>query len=248
MRPLHHPRALSLVTTGLAVALLAAGCGGGGGDDDTQIATLSDSDTATADTGTTESTASTEDSQEALLAYAECMRGEGIDMADPTFDADGNATGGGFGPDSGIDPRSDEFQAAQETCGSLIEGVTLGGPGGGGGFDNEAMQEATLAFTECLRDEGLDVGDLELPTPGQGGGPADGATPPDGATDGTGTPGQGGPPDGAGPGNGDPSARLVEVLGLDADDPAVVAALEVCQPLLEDAFQAPADATTGTEG
>ena len=42
------------------------------------------------------------------------MRENGVDMADPTFDADGNPTGGGFGPGSGIDPRSDAFQTAQK--------------------------------------------------------------------------------------------------------------------------------------
>jgi hypothetical protein len=30
---------------------------------------------------------------------------------------------------------------------------------------------------------------------------------------------------------------LIEALGLDADDEAVVAAVETCQPLLESAFQ-----------
>ena len=42
------------------------------------------------------------------------MRQNGIDMADPTFDADGNPTGGGFGRGSGIDPDSTEFQTAQK--------------------------------------------------------------------------------------------------------------------------------------
>jgi hypothetical protein len=118
-----------------------------------------------------------------LLGYAACMRENGVNMADPTFDADGNPTGGGFGPNSGIDPRSDAFQAAQQACGDLLQGVSLGGRGPGGGFNTEAIQNALNDFTACLRDNGVQVDDITFgPRNDNGGGnnggpPADGSVP-----------------------------------------------------------------------
>jgi hypothetical protein len=239
LRPQRRLAALLAILAATAVA-----CGAGAAAEP-QVASLDSTPTATA----TGSSVDPADTQDAILAYAACMRENGIDMADPTFDADGNPQGGlGFGPESGIDPRSDEFQTAQTACGDLIEGITLGG-GPRNGLDRDALQAAAADFTACLRDEGLDVDDLTLGRPGggNGNGPAtDGSVPT--AADGSLPPGgfQGGPPAGGGGGNGqgfDPTARLVEQLGLDATDPAVAAALAKCQPILEAAFQ-PADGST----
>jgi hypothetical protein len=68
---------------------------------------------------------------------------------------------------------------------------------------------------------------------------------------------QGGPPPGGsipdgGPGGGpggegfNPTDRLIQQLELDEDDPAVTAAVEVCQAVLETAFTAPTDETEDT--
>lgn len=268
-----HAR-LALTALGVSVTLLAASCGSDAASANQQVASLG---TLAADTATT-AAASTADTQDALLAYAACMRENGIEMADPTFDADGNATGGLFGPESGIDPQADGFQEAQDACGSLIEGIQLGGNRQGGGFDADAVQAALTDFTKCLRDQGLDVDDIEFgggQGPGAGGGGFGGGTPPAGATgDATGngaTPAdgsmpaggfQGGtPPDGGqgGPGGEgfDPTSRIIDQLGLDADDPATATAIAACQSLLDSAFQtsgntdgasATTDAATGSTG
>jgi hypothetical protein len=235
----------SIAILGLSVALIATACGTGNSAS-AEVASLGST------TGTTPDTTVPVDTQDALLKYAACMRENGVDMADPTFDADGNPTGGGFGPNSGIDRQSDEFQKAQTACGDLLQGVTLGGRGGNG-FDREAIQNSLNDFTACLRDEGLDVDDITFgPPAGAGGNGTTGA--PDGSIP-TGAAGQGGgfggpPPDGSIPANGgpggagfDPTARMIERLGLDDTDPAVVAALAKCQPILTAAFQ-PADSTT----
>ena len=103
------------------VLLALSACGSDSGTS-SEVASLG---TLATDGASTETTVAV-DSQEAILAYAACMRENGVDMADPTFDADGNVTGGGFGPDSGIDPQSTDFQAAQTACGDLIEGVEFG--------------------------------------------------------------------------------------------------------------------------
>jgi hypothetical protein len=49
------------------------------------------------------------------LANARCMRAHGIDMPDPTFDANGRASLN-FDKGSGVDPNSAAFQAAQKAC------------------------------------------------------------------------------------------------------------------------------------
>jgi hypothetical protein len=56
-----------------------------------------------------------EELREAALAHAKCMREHGIDFPDPTFDENGGARVQ-IGPESGIDPDSQEFRDAQEAC------------------------------------------------------------------------------------------------------------------------------------
>jgi len=222
---------------GIALALLATACGTGK-NAAAQVATLGSTD------GTTPTATTTPvNTQEALLKYAACMRENGVDMADPTFDADGNPTGGGFGPQSGIDRRSSAFQAAQKACGNLLQGVNLGGRGRQ--FDRTAVQNALNDFTACLRDQGLQVDDITF------GPPAGGTRPDNGngnAPDGSAPDGRGfGPrPDGSAPANGqggpggvgfDPTQRLIQSLGLDDTDPKVKAALDKCEPIMTAAFQ-----------
>jgi hypothetical protein len=235
---------------GCALIILAGACGGDASG--SQVASLDDDTTGSESTTETSTPA---DSQEASLAFAQCMRDNGVDMEDPTFDADGNTQGGGFGPDSGIDFSDEATQTALEACGDLIQGIGPGGGGrGGGNFDASGIQDAFNAFTECLRDEGLEVDDIEFGV-GPGGGAIgdrpDGATgtPPDGSVPDGGF--QGGPPAGGsipegGPGGEgfNPTDRLIEQLELDEDDPAVTAAIEVCQPALEAAFTATGDAAS----
>jgi hypothetical protein len=82
----------------------------------------------------------TPEQKDAMLAYASCMRDEGIDMPDPQFET-GGAVMIGRGPDGGgqgpaFDPQSAEFQAADETCRAEV-GDFGRGPGGGPGFSTQ---------------------------------------------------------------------------------------------------------------
>lgn len=73
-----------------------------------------------------------------LLDFSKCMRDHGIDFPDPQFQGGGVMMQMG----EGIDPASDEFQAAQEACGDLLPGGGPGlqvGPGGPGGSSTEAQ-------------------------------------------------------------------------------------------------------------
>jgi hypothetical protein len=235
----------SLAVLGVSLALLATACGTGKSAS-AEVASLG----STVDSGP--STTAPANTQDALLKYAACMRENGVDMADPTFDADGNPTGGGFGRGSGIDPRSDAFQAAQKVCGDLLQGVALGGRNRP---DFTAIQSALTDYTACLRDEGLQVDDVSFGPPGGGaaGAATDGSVPPAG---GGGGGFNGPPPGGSAPVNGgpggpggagfNPTDRIIERLGLDKSDPAVAAALDKCQSILTDAFQPPNSSTSPT--
>lgn len=245
-----------------ALSLSVAACSGGGSAA-AKVATLNDA------SGSATSTTVAVNTQDALLAYAKCMRDNGIDMPDPTFDANGNPTGGGFGggANSKIDRRSAQFRTAQTACASHLQGLAFGGRRGGN-FDRQAVQDSLNKFTACLRDHGLTVDDISFGRPrganggtGNGGGGFGGGDgpPPGGAvngsipTDGSIPPGGfGGPPPGGGNGPGgngpggagfDPTARIIERLKLDATDPAVAKAVDACKPILEAAFT-PTSTTT----
>lgn len=224
--------AWTVIAGAAGVALLATGCSSG--SDEPGVAQLDGTDatgaTAAADLGSAEDQA---------LAFAQCMRDNGVDFPDPTVDADGNPSfegAFGRGQEGGFDPQDTSFQDAMTACGDLMEGLSMGA--GDGGFDSGAMNETFYAYTQCLRDEGLDVGDITLDG-GFGGGQGPGGAAAGDATlapfpsDGD----QPGPPaDGVQGGGFDSTDRFATQLGQDPEDPAWIAANEVCQPALEEAM------------
>jgi hypothetical protein len=228
----------------LALAGLLAACGG---DDDSggDVASVSGDDADEQAQGDDQADAEAE-----LLDWVECMRDEGIDIPDPTRDADGNLVidGPGFhlgggesdgstsndnesddgGDEPSIDP--DEMDAAQEVCG---EPPGLG-PSDISEEDQQAMEEDALAFAECMRDEGIeDFPDPDFSDEGPGGAPQERSS------DGNGS-------DGGGAGS---DERLV--LGpfgeIDLDDPEVAAAFEACQDLLGGPEQPSQNAEPGSD-
>jgi hypothetical protein len=56
--------------------------------------------------------------QESLLAFARCMRSEGIDIPDPTFSGNGGASVALPDPD---EVKTPEFRAAQEACSKHLQ-------------------------------------------------------------------------------------------------------------------------------
>ena len=78
--------------------------------------------------------------KDAMLAYAKCMRDNGVDMPDPKFsNSGGGATFQLGGPDSkggstgGPNPDSPTFKAADKVCHSKLADLEKGGPGGDAG-------------------------------------------------------------------------------------------------------------------
>jgi hypothetical protein len=178
----------------LGAVLALAACGEGSTD-------------ATGTSNQTESTSTSIDANEAVTAYTQCMKNNGVDIGEPTTDADGNLTPGSILglPQPGADPGTgqgsgagldEETQAALQECGGLLDGTGLGFGGPPGGGDSEALQEQVAELAACLEEQGLDI---EQP-------------------DGEGQPG--GPFGGLG--------------GIDFEDPEVQAAMEQCAEFFPD--------------
>lgn len=229
---------ISVVCVSLGLVALT-GCGSrttdATGASDGQIPSLqTDSETdATGEADGTEDAAVSAD--EAALEFSQCLRDQGLDVADIGVDADGNIDlRSAF---DSVDPGDGEFRAAMEACGDILSDVGFGGGARGGDFDDTALQDAFLEFSDCVRDQGFeDIPDLSFQAPGggrpgggqdgEGGPPIDGSIPPRG---------EGERPEDFG----DRNTIFAEGLGLDPNDPAVIAALEECAPLIEGAFGGP---------
>lgn len=207
------------------LSMLAVACGGSAEGSTTGVASLED--VAAADEPSTETSDTTLAADEAALEFSQCMRDEGLDFPDVGVDAEGNPDLRSSFVEAGLQPGSEEFQAAMTACGEILQDAGFGGGGRRAALDDPDVQDALVAFSECLRDEGLDVGDLQLGG-GQGGQ----------ATDGQGAEGDG-PQRGQGQGQGgfaNRTDRFARQLDLDTDDPAVAAALDGCTPILDEAL------------
>jgi hypothetical protein len=78
--------------------------------------------------------------KDAMLAYAKCMRDNGVDMPDPKFSNSGGGVtfqlggpGNKGGSTGGPNPDSPTFKAADKVCHSKLADLEKGGPGGDGG-------------------------------------------------------------------------------------------------------------------
>ena len=228
------------------IALFLSACGGGADEPATAgVASATDLDEAVAsaeelaDDIVEDDAADTGEvtAEEAALAFSQCMRDNGFDsFPDPEIGQNGAPNLRGAFQDADIDVQSEEFQTTATTCRDEA-GADNFGAGARGGDARADIQENLLAYTQCLRDEGLDVGDL-----GGGGGPGAGNGG-NGAGNGNGGQGNGDGNGGAGAGraqgNGgagvDRTARIAQVLGVDIEEPSVAAAFDACEPVFEEA-------------
>ena len=145
----------------LAGVLLLASCGGGSGAA-VGVASLDETTTTTA--------APAVNAELQLLAFAQCMRDQGIDIPDPSMDASGNLE---FRPSEGFDPgNTEELIAAAEACRDHLDGVSLGFQD----IDLAAAGDVLLEFSRCMRTNGFDLPDpdFSLLDPGRGSIPSGG--------------------------------------------------------------------------
>jgi hypothetical protein len=154
---------LIIKTAVAALALTTAACGGGN-DGGSGVASLSGSSSTTekgrpAGGGTGASGISAE-FEDAMVAFAKCMRENGVDFPDP-------GSGGGLiiGPDSDIDPQSPDFKAAEGKCKPILDEAEKSMPKPSE-EELASMRDQMLAFAKCMRDEGIDFPDPKF---GEGG-------------------------------------------------------------------------------
>lgn len=108
-----------------------------------------------------------EEREEAILAFTECMREQGVDLPDPT------SANGGRGlriarPERVTDADREKMDKAREACDKHLEGA----------FQEltpeqeSEMQDNMLAFARCMRENGIDMPDPDFSDsagPGKGG-------------------------------------------------------------------------------
>ena len=119
-----------------------------------------------------ESGSSRADSDEARLKFAQCMREHGVDVPDPqpgggpiTF-GDRDAGPGQGGPQT-AGPLSDpQGQEAMKACQKELGDAAPQPPSAA---EQQEMQDAALAFAQCMRDHGVDMPDPQFKS-GPGGG------------------------------------------------------------------------------
>ena len=219
---MRKPRRTASAAVALATLLLLGACGGG--DDPAAVATLSGADG--------ESAAADDDgapTEEDVVAWVECMREQGIDIADPSVDGEGDVVlgagprvvvarpGAASGSASGSGdedmpepPDREQFEDAVETCGEP--------PRVGGSLsqeDRQAFQDAALKMARCMREQGVDFPDPVFSDSGPGG-PAERAE--------------------EAPAPGERTGPFGDV---DMADPKVQAAFETCRGDLGDAVPGP---------
>ena len=174
-------RRISLLLLG--VALAATACGGGDGEEVSaapvvvvegadESATVEDPPATTDEASTDDTSTDAAEAEEATtdgdatdeelaLAFAECMRDEGVDFPDPTVAADGSVSlippGGAAALN--FDPNDPAVSDAGDVCGPLLEGASFLPTGDD---DLTELEDNLLAFAECLREQGIDVDDPSL--------------------------------------------------------------------------------------
>jgi hypothetical protein len=88
--------------------------------------------------------------EEAGLAFAQCMREHGVEMEDPKSDQGGIEIPG----DSNDPVTKDALAACDGTLDKVAQDVSP--------EEDEAFREGWLAFTQCMRDRGIDLADPQF--------------------------------------------------------------------------------------
>ncbi len=147
----------------LAAALVLSACSGGAVATD-GVASL---DEVTDAVVTATTVVEEVDQEQAVLALVECLREEGLDVADPEVDADGNVDLRGlFRQAEEAELDREKVEAAMEACDDLVDQVRVGFTRD---LDFTEIQDQLLEFAACMRENGYDMPDPDFSSFGQGG-------------------------------------------------------------------------------
>lgn len=145
-----------------AVVVLLAACSGDAGS---QVASLegAPADTVTVDEGVPDA----QSEEDAILAFAACMRDNGLEgFEDPEIDADGTIAFGFRGLVQNGDVDRDTVRQAMQSCRVHLDGLSLAGSD----VDRTEIEDQMFEFAACMRDNGVDMPDPDFSgTPGEGG-------------------------------------------------------------------------------
>ena len=143
----------------LLIAVVAAACSGSSDSD--EVASLGE--TATSTTVSPGEPDATVDTEEAVIAFTECLRDEGLDVEDPKVDANGHVQLPPIGfvaeSEEEMDAAAQELEAAFATCEHHLEGVTLIGSGP---ESDVAFEDALVEYASCMRSQGIDMPDPDF--------------------------------------------------------------------------------------
>ena len=124
------------------------------------------SEDVVSDTGSSDSDP-VADGEEAMLAFTQCLRDQGIDIDDPTVDSEGNLRLAPIeftveGGDAGTDPEFSHFDDLIAPCEELLAGVVTTGS------NNHAteFEDAMLEYAQCMRANGVDMPDPDFSSGG----------------------------------------------------------------------------------
>jgi hypothetical protein len=163
----------------LTLALALAACGSGD-DPNAQVASLAGTETTGGDgTAATDTTTPTSvDPEDAMLAFAKCMREHGVDMPDPQVSGDGRGSVVQIGS-AGAPQDKATLDAAQQACQHFMDAAVQDQAKQLDPEEEAKRQQEALDFSKCMRDHGIDFPDpvfgdngtvsISLGEPGQGG-------------------------------------------------------------------------------
>ncbi len=148
-----------LLATAAALALVAAACSSGASTSDEGVASLESTDTTVAVDTAADDTATVSE-EEAALAFAQCLRDQGLEVDDPTVDASGNVRPPRMKDilDATEGLTREEIDAARDVCMPLLAGVTFGFEQ----VDRSEREDQLLEFAQCVRENGYDLPDPDL--------------------------------------------------------------------------------------
>ena len=132
----------------LGIAMLASACGGSSSGSPGVASEGSTTSTTSASAATGSSSSS---SSSAAAKFADCMRSHGVpNFPDPVNGQIKLQSKGGSGG-NGIDPNSQQFKAAQQTCTKLVPNFGQAPSAA----QSQALQTQMLKHAQCMRSHGV---------------------------------------------------------------------------------------------
>jgi hypothetical protein len=144
----------------LVFGLVASACSSGAADG--AVASL---DTDAGDTIVQSAESESIPGEEAVLAFTACLRDEGLDIADPGVDAEGNLVAPSMHVVAAKTLDIPVVHSAFETCRGLLDNVAFGLSS----EDLTGREDELLALAVCMRENGYDMPDPDFSGDGHGG-------------------------------------------------------------------------------